>query len=88
MGRIKREPVMVAGIVGAIMSGLAMAVGLGWLRLDQTQMGLVETFLMAMVPIVILVASWIARRYVTPTASPRTKDGQPAQIIPLDSDRQ
>ncbi len=81
---MKSQPVLTAGsIVGVIMAGLVMAVSLGWLKLDSTQMGNIETFLAAAVALLLpILGAWWASRRVTPTAAPKTADGQPAVIIP------
>ena len=80
-----REPVAIAGAVsGLIMAGLAMAVSLGWLRLDEAQMGSIQTFVVALVGFAVpVVAALVARRFVTPTAAPATPDGQPAILMPV-----
>ena len=81
---MKTEPVLTAGaIAGVIMAGLAMAVSLGWLRLDEAQMGSIQTFLVAALALgVPVVGALIARRFVTPTAAPRTPEGEPAVLVP------
>ena len=83
---MKNEPVAIAGTIsGLIMAGLAMAVSLGWLKLDEAQMGSVQTFVVALVGLAVpLVAALVARRFVTPTAAPKTPDGQPAALVPAD----
>lgn len=80
---MKTEPVAVAGTVsGLIMAGLAMAVSLGWLRLDDAQMGSIQTFVVALVGFAVPVAAaLIARRFVTPLAAPKTAAGQPAVLL-------
>ena len=81
---MNREPVLTAGAIsGVIMAGLAMAVSLGWLRLDEEQMGSIQTFLVAALALgVPVVGALIARRFVTPTAAPRTPEGEPAVLVP------
>lgn len=71
-----------------IMAGLGMAVQVGWLTLNTDQMGSIENFVKAFLALAVLIAPQIiaafwARQRVTPTASPRTADGQPAAIVPL-----
>lgn len=81
---MKSEPVLTAGaIVGVIMSGLIMLVALKVVNLDDTQMGTIQAFLVALVPLLLTVgaALW-ARSRVTPTAAPKTKEGEPAVIVP------
>ena len=83
---MKTEPVLTAGaIAGVIMAFLGMAVSLGWLRLDEAQMKAVEAFVLpALALIVPIAAAWYARGKVTPTAAPKTVDGQPAALVPLE----
>jgi hypothetical protein len=90
---MNREPVISAQAIAAavsavIMLGLAMAVSLGWLALDSKQMGSIEAFVGAVLALAVLVApqliaAYWARGKVTPTADPKTRDGQPAMLIPL-----
>ena len=81
---MKSEPVITsAAVVGLLMSFLLMAVSLGWLKLDESQMGTIEKFAVAAIPLVLTLAgAWYARRQVTPIAAPKTKDGEPAVIVP------
>ncbi len=81
---MKSEPVLTAGaIVGVVMSALVMLVALKVVKLDDTQMGTIQAFLVAMVPLVLTVGgAWWARSRVTPTAAPKTKAGEPAVIVP------
>ena len=59
-----------------------MAVSLGWLKLDEAQMGSIQTFVVALVGFAVPVAAaLIARRYVTPLAAPKTESGQPAVLL-------
>lgn len=87
-----REPVLSAqGIAAAvsavIMLGLGMAVSLGWIDLNETQMGSIEKFVTALLALLVLVAPQLvaafwARQRVTPIADPKV-DGQPAALVPL-----
>lgn len=81
---MKSEPVLTAGAVaGVIMAALTMAVSLGWLRLDETQMGSIQAFLVAALSLVVPVtAAFWARSLVTPTADPKLPDGEPAALVP------
>ena len=81
---MKSQPVLTAGsIVGVIMAGLVMAVSLGWLKLESTQMGNIETFLAAAVALLLpILGAWWASRRTTPTADPKTKDGEPLVTLP------
>lgn len=87
---MKNEPVLTAGAVtGVIMAGLFMAVSLGWLRLDDAQLGTIETFIGALLVLLlpIVISIW-PRQQVTPTAkltpgaAVKDADGQPAVIVP------
>ena len=89
---MSKEPVVSAQAIAAtvsavIMLGLGMAVSLGWINLNDTQMGSIEKFVTALLALVVLVAPQLvaafwARRQVTPLAAPEL-DGQPAAIVPL-----
>lgn len=83
---MKSEPVLTAGaLAGVVMAALAMAVSLGWLRLDETQMGSIQAFLAAALGLAVpIAAAWWARSQVTPTANPKTASGEPAVILPAD----
>lgn len=88
-----REPVLSAQAIAAavsavIMLGLGMAVSLGWLSLNDTQMGTIEKFVGALLALCVLVgpqlvAAFWARGKVTPTAAPKTATGEDAVIVPL-----
>jgi fumarate reductase subunit D len=87
-----REPVLSAQAIAAavsavIMLGLGMAVSLGWINLNDTQMGSIEKFVTALIALIVLIAPQViaafwARKQVTPLASPKL-NGQPAAIVPL-----
>jgi hypothetical protein len=89
---MKSEPVVsaqvLAGLVQvAIMAGLGMAVSLGWVALDSSQMGSIETFVKAALALLALIAPQIvaalwARAQVTPVANPKTAAGDPALLVP------
>jgi hypothetical protein len=88
-----REPVLSAQAIAAavsavIMLGLGMAVSLGWLSLNDTQMGTIEKLVGALLALCVLVgpqlvAAFWARGKVTPTAAPKTATGEDAVIVPL-----
>lgn len=90
---MSKEPVISAQAIAAaisavIMLGLGMAVSLGWISLNDTQMGSIEKFVGALLALAVLVgpqlvAAFWARRKVTPLAAPKTADGQTAVIVPL-----
>jgi hypothetical protein len=81
---MKNEPVLTAAaLAGLIMAGLTMAVSLGWLRLDETQMQAIQGFVLPLVGLVLpLAAALWARSKVTPTDNPKTPDGEPGVILP------
>lgn len=87
-----REPVVSAQAIAAavsavIMLGLGMAVSLGWINLNDAQMGSIEKFVTAVLALAVLVAPQLvaafwARRRVTPIADPKV-NGEPAALVPL-----
>ncbi len=89
---MSKEPVVSAQGIAAlvqvmIMAGLAMAVQLGWLTLNDAQMGSIENFIKAGLALAVIIAPQIvaafwARRKVTPLAAPRTKEGEEAILMP------
>jgi apolipoprotein N-acyltransferase len=81
---MKTEPVLTAAAVaGILMAFFVMAVNLGWLRLDETQMQSIQAFVLPTLGLVLpLAAAWYARGKVTPTASHKTQDGTPAVLVP------
>ena len=84
---MKTEPVLVAGgtvsVVGLIMAGLLMCVSLGWFSLTPEQLDAIKSFLIPAAAIIgPVVGALIARRFVTPTAAPRTPEGEPAVLVP------
>ena len=91
---MQRQPVLGAQAIAAavssvIMLGLAMLVSLGVISLDTTQMGTVEAFVGAVATLAILIvpqmaAAFWSRGKVTPMASPRMPDGEPAALVRLE----
>ena len=83
--QVKSEPVLTAAsIAGVIMAGLAMAVSLGWLALTDDQMKAIQAFVLPVLGLVLPVAAALwARSKVTPTANPKTEDGEPGVIVPV-----
>lgn len=81
---MKSEPVLTAAtIAGVIMAGLAMAVSLGWLSLTDDQMKAIQAFVLPVLGLILPVAAALwARSKVTPTADPKTADGEEAVILP------
>ena len=63
---IKEEPVLVGGVIASIMSFLAMAVALGWLTIGGDQMEAIKAFMVAFLPMLVvvitLIGSWWGRR--------------------------
>jgi hypothetical protein len=84
VNKIQTEPVLLAGtITGVIMAGLAMAVSLGWLNLNDGQMKSIETFVVGLLGLLVPIAlAWWARQKVTPLAAPKTKQGEEAILMP------
>ena len=90
---MNKEPVLSAQAIAAavsavIMLGLGMAVSLGWISLNDTQMGSIEKFVGALLALCVLVgpqlvAAFWARKQVTPLAAPRTATGEAGVIVPL-----
>lgn len=89
----EKEPVVVGTSIGAavsvaIMAIVAMLVSLGVWNLGSEQVGSIRTAVEAVVALVVLLAPPIvgalwARGKVTPVAAPKTKDGQPAALVPI-----
>lgn len=68
--KISEEPVLVGGIIASIMSFLAMAVALGWLNISGEQMESIKQFLVAILPLIVVVVtmlgSWWGRQHAVP----------------------
>ena len=64
--KIKEEPVLVASLVAAIMSFIAMGVALGWFGLDTEQMSTIREFLQSFLPLlvalIVLAGGWWGRQ--------------------------
>jgi ABC-type nickel/cobalt efflux system permease component RcnA len=68
-------------VVGAVMATLAMLVALGVINLEPSQMGAIETALVALVGLVVpLLGAWLARSKVTPVANPHNDAGE--RLVP------
>lgn len=82
---MKSEPVLTAAVIaGLVMAFLGMAVSLNWLRLDSGQMEAIQSFILPAAGLILpLIAGLVARSQVTPTAAPRTADGEPAVLLPV-----
>ena len=83
---MNREPVITAAAAaGIVMAFLAMAVSLNWLALTPEQMDTIQAFILPTLGLLLPVgAALFARSKVTPTAAPRTADGEPAALVPAD----
>jgi len=83
--KLTREPVMTTAVIAGIITGIIMAVALGWLNLNQEQISSIENFVTIIVPLVAMaipiISAWFARQRVTPMAAPRTADGKAAVIV-------
>lgn len=81
---MNNQPVLTAGtIAGVIMAALAMSVSLGWLKLDDAQMGSIQAFVVAALGFAVpVIGSLIANRFVTSRKNPQTEDGEPGVILP------
>lgn len=82
---MNREPVITVGVItGIVMAFLAMAVSLNWLRVSSDQLNAIQSFLLPTLALVVpIVAAVYARMFVTPTAAPKTIDGQDAVLVPV-----
>jgi fumarate reductase subunit D len=83
---MQREPVMISGLVTAVLEAFIMlALQMGWISWDEAQVASFNNFIVALMAlgavIVPLLAAYFARNRVTPVADPRTADGQPAQLV-------
>ena len=83
---MNREPVLTAAAVaGIVMAFLAMAVSLNWLALSPAQMDTIQAFILPTLGLLLPIgAALFARRKVTPTAAPKTAQGEPAVIVPAE----
>ena len=81
---MKTEPVLTAAaIAGVLMAFLGMAVSLGWLHLDESQMQAIQAFVLPALGLILpIAAALVARGRVTPLAAPKTENGTSAVIIP------
>jgi len=75
-----------AGVSAVVMAFLAMLVSLGVISLNPSQMDSVQTFLtaagaLAVIVVPQLLAAFWASRRTTPTADPKTKDGEPLVTV-------
>ncbi len=75
-GAVRREPVR-AYLYGLLAPGAALAVAYGVVEHDKAALWI------ALGGVVLVPgAAELARRQVTPTSDPRTKTGQPAELVP------
>lgn len=86
MQKIQREPVMIGGLLVAVLQMFfVMAIQLGWLDWNSDQIASVNNFIVALVQLLVLgipiIVAYFIRNRVTPVADPRTPDGEEAVII-------
>jgi len=66
MNKLRDEPVMIASVVSATMSLLVMLVAMGWIEVSGEQMEAIKEFLVAFLPILVvvitLIAGWFGRQ--------------------------
>ena len=84
MNKITREPVMVGGLVVALFGAFVLfAMQMGWLDWNAEQLASFNNFITALVALVVpITVAYFVRKKVTPTADPRTTDGDPAVLLP------
>jgi len=85
MNKIQEEPVLVGGIVASIMSFLAMAVALGWIDIGGEQMETIKEFLVAFLPLLVVVitmlGSWFGRQKVVTLKKLARNNITPSQLL-------
>lgn len=79
-----REPILKANSVIVLLNAfMVMLVVLGVVDLSDEQQAAISAFAVALVNMVGPIVAWQwARRYTTPYSSPRTKDNEPAYLVP------
>ena len=80
MNRAQREPVMIGGLVTAVLEMfIMMAMQMGWITWDTGQLASFNNFIVALVALLVAVVpigvAYFARKKVTPVADPRAGDG-------------
>ena len=63
MNKIKEEPVMTGAVISAIISFLVMLVSLGWVDISGEQMEAIKGFLVAFLPVLVVVVTLIGGWY-------------------------
>lgn len=79
---MKREPVIVAQLVAAVMAILSLLVALGVIDLGDAELTQIEQATAAVLTVMIpLIAALWARFQVTPVAAPKDDTGTPLQRV-------
>ena len=86
MNKLTREPVMIGGLIVAVLEAfIMMALQMGWLSWDTEQVASFNNFIVALIAlgavIIPLAGAYITRAKVTPLADPRTASGDPAVLL-------
>lgn len=86
MNKITREPVLIGGLVVAVLEAfIMMALQMSWISWDTEQVASFNNFVVALIAlgavIVPLAGAYIARARVTPIADPRMGDGDAAVLV-------
>ena len=86
MNKLTREPVMIGGLIVAVLEAfIMMALQMGWLSWDTEQVASFNNFIVALIAlgavIIPLAGAYIARGKVTPMADPHTASGDPAVLL-------
>ena len=70
MNKLRDEPVMTGAVISAIISFLVMLVSLGWVDISGEQMEAIKGFLVAFLPVLVvvvtLIGGWYGRQKVVP----------------------
>lgn len=85
MNKITREPVMIGGLVVAVLEAfIFMALQMGWITWDTEQVASFNNFVVALIAlgavVIPLAGAYIARAKVTPIADPRDADGNVVRL--------
>jgi high-affinity Fe2+/Pb2+ permease len=85
MNKIQEEPILVASLVAAIMSFIAMGVALGWWGLDTEQMGTIREFLQSFLPllvaVIVLAGGWWGRQRVVSVRKLKRNNIAPSRLV-------
>lgn len=63
MNKLRDEPVMTGAVISAIISFLVMLVSLGWVDISGEQMEAIKGFLVAFLPVLVVVVTLIGGWY-------------------------